>query len=117
MAPRTRAFTGSIAHSGDDTYAIWSEGGQESNVSFVNNYAALPRYPRTWLASCFAQYGGNRSAFSNNRCFGTGERGMIFFEAGFNGAFAANASSNVKTIHRTITQNQFAAACISLTRS
>ena len=41
------------------------------------------------------RYGGNRSAFVDNRCVGTGERGMIYFAAGFNGNFAKNASSNV----------------------
>jgi hypothetical protein len=84
-----------INHTGDDTYAIWSAGDKESDVTFRGNRATLPRYPRTWLASCFAVYGGNRSAFVNNQCVGTGERGMIFFDNGFHGLFAPNASSTV----------------------
>ena len=63
-------------------FAVWSAGASETNITFKNNLATFPRYPKTWLASCFAQYGGNRTAFLGNRCVGTGERGMIYFEQG-----------------------------------
>lgn len=84
-----------VEHTGDDGFAIWSAGSNETNITFKNNIATFPRYPRTWLASCFAQYGGNQTAFIGNRCIGTGERGMIFFEQGFHGIFAKGAKSNV----------------------
>ena len=63
-----------VEHSGDDGFAIWSEKGTKTNVAFKDNLATFPRCPRTWLASCFAQHGGNRTAFVGNRCIGTGER-------------------------------------------
>ena len=72
----------SSTHTGDDGFAIWSAGVSETNVTFKDSLATFPRYPKTWLASCFAQYGGNRTAFLGNRCVGTGERGMIFFRCG-----------------------------------
>jgi hypothetical protein len=84
-----------VLHSGDDAFALWSEGVSMTNITFRGNVAAHPRYPRTWLASCFAVYGGNHSSFEDNRCEGTGNRGMIFFEKGFHGSFAQGASSRV----------------------
>lgn len=84
-----------IKHTGDDGFAVWSAGASETNITFKNNLATFPRYPKTWLASCFAQYGGNRTAFLGNRCVGTGERGMIYFEQAFNGVFAKGASCDV----------------------
>ena len=50
------------------------------------------RYPRTWLASCFAMYGGNTSAFVNNTCIQSGQRGAIYFVQSFNGKFIQNVS-------------------------
>eukprot|EP00039_Didymoeca_costata_P011083 m.152638 g.152638 ORF g.152638 m.152638 type:complete len:342 (-) comp15055_c0_seq17:1655-2680(-) len=84
-----------VEHSGDDAFAMWSGGSNETDVVFRNNSARMPRYPRSWLASCFAVYGGNDSAFVNNRCVGTGERGMIAFLGGFQSAYAPGASSDV----------------------
>ena len=87
-----------VEHSGDDAYAMWSggENATETDVVFRNNSARMPRYPRTWLASCFAAYGGNRSSFVNNRCVGTGERGMIAFLGGFRSAYAPGAAFHVE---------------------
>ena len=81
-----------IPHTGDDTFALWSKGAGMTDVIFRNNFAASMRYPRTWLASCFAMYGGNRSAFVNNTCFQSGQRGAIYFSQSFNGEFITNVS-------------------------
>ena len=62
----------SIPHTGDDSFALWSKGATASDVTFRNNFAQSPRYPRSWLASCFAMYGGNQSAFLNNTCVQSG---------------------------------------------
>ena len=46
-----------ISHSGDDGLAMWSVGGAETGVAFVNNSCAspcFPRYPKSCGASCFA---------------------------------------------------------------
>lgn len=84
-----------IEHSGDDAFAMWSKGDAMTDITFRGNRALHPRYPRTWLASCFAMYGGNRSSFVDNVCNGTGNRGMITFKKDFHGAFAANAHVDV----------------------
>jgi hypothetical protein len=81
-----------ISHTGDDSFAIWSQGTAATDIAFRNNYAASPRYPRTWLASCFAMYGGNQSAFVNNTCYQSGQRGALYLVDGFRGNFIANVS-------------------------
>lgn len=81
-----------IPHTGDDSFAIWSKGTAETNVIFSGNYAASPRYPRTWLASCFAMYGGNQSVFANNTCIQSGVRGAIYLVQSFHGGFIPNVS-------------------------
>ena len=81
-----------IPHTGDDSFAIWSQGTNATDISFRNNTAASPRYPRTWLASCFAMYGGNQSAFVNNTCYQSGQRGALYLVDGFGGTFIKNVS-------------------------
>merc|ERR1712216_260814 len=85
----------SISHSGDDGFAMWSEESFATDIKFTNNFAAMPRYPRTWLASCYAQYGGNHSIFGNNTYIGTGNRGMIYFAAAFHGKWAPGATATI----------------------
>jgi hypothetical protein len=94
-----------ITHSGDDTFAMWSRGSAETEVTFRGNYAASPRYPRSWLASCFAMYGGNKSSFVNNTCVQSGSRGAIYLTNGFNGAFLKNVS------FATVFANHFSNCC------
>ena len=93
-----------IEHSGDDAFAMWSAWDTMTGIAFRDNRAVRPRYPRTWLASCFAVYGGNHSVFENNVCNGTGNRGMIFFDKNFHGAFAAGASAVV--VNDTVDQGK-----------
>ena len=94
-----------ISHTGDDGFAIWSKGGAETGVSFVNNSCASPRYPKTWAASCFAMYGGNQSAFVNNTCVQSGQRGALYLTGGFGGTFIANVS------FVSVAGNNFSACC------
>mmetsp|Transcript_486 Transcript_486/g.1577 ORF Transcript_486/g.1577 Transcript_486/m.1577 type:complete len:366 (-) Transcript_486:34-1131(-) len=81
-----------IPHTGDDGFALWSKGSTETNVTFRGNYAASPRYPRTWLASCYAMYGGTTAAFVGNSCVQTGSRGALYLADGFGGNFEPNVS-------------------------
>merc|ERR1712110_916339 len=88
----------SANNSGDDSFAIWSHRDSANNITFRQNYAEKPRHPANSDragVSCFAVYGGNRSAFIDNRCKQTGDKGMIAFQERFGGQFAATASAVV----------------------
>jgi hypothetical protein len=64
------------------SFAMWSKGSSETNITFRGNYAASPRYPRSWLASCFAMYGGRRASFVDNTCVQSGQRGALYLTDG-----------------------------------
>ena len=94
-----------IPHTGDDSFAMWSQGSQASDITFRRNHAASPRYPRSWLASCFAMYGGNQSAFVGNTCVQSGQRGALYLVNGFRGGFINNVS------FANVTGNNFTQCC------
>jgi hypothetical protein len=97
-----------ISHTGDDGFAMWSAGSAETGVAFVNNSCASPCFPRPGMscgASCFAMYGGNQSAFINNSCVQSGQRGALYLSGGFGGSFIANTS------FVTISGNKFSGCC------
>jgi hypothetical protein len=54
---------------GDDSFAIWSIGAMEDNVTFRNNSATMPG------VGCYANYGGQRSTYEDNTCIGIGRDG------------------------------------------
>jgi hypothetical protein len=85
-----------VSNTGDDTYAIWSHNADIDNITFANNFAGNPRYPANSDGrgvSCFAVYGGSHLTFVGNRCVGTGTKGMINFQADFNGLFSPSSST------------------------
>ena len=53
----------------DDSFAVWSIGAMEDNVTFRRNSATFAG------VGCFANYGGQRSTYEDNACHGIGRDG------------------------------------------
>ena len=80
-----------IRYSGDDSFATWSVGAGQTNISFVNNHArtphqgggprcAVPNPPSNCRPSgCFANYGGQASSFINNSGTGCYQDAVVIF--------------------------------------
>jgi len=105
-----------ISNTGDDGFAMWSNGDKLSNVVFANNTMNFPRWDGhwpaqvdcddparpdvangTWGVNCFAMYGGGRgNQLLDNACVST-KWGFVAFhgahpgDLGFHGSFSDTA--------------------------
>ena len=108
-----------IRNSGDDAFAMWSDGALMTNVTFQRNVAYNPTFP--WNAShippwganhvsCFSAYGGSgQLKWLNNRCTPAphgimrpdsprqwNDTAVVVFHTSYNGVFGPDAVATVR---------------------